>query len=78
MSAAYGSSQARVKSELQLPANTTATAMQDLSGIFHLHPSWRQPSVLNPVIEARDQTHILRDTKHVLNLLSQNRNSPFF
>ena len=28
---AYGSSQARVKSELQLPAYTTATATRDLS-----------------------------------------------
>ena len=34
---AYGGSQARVKSELQLPAYTTATAMPDPSRVCDLH-----------------------------------------
>ena len=34
--------------------------------------------ILNPVIEARDRTHILMDTSWVLNPLSRNRNSRIF
>ena len=45
-----------VKSELQLPAYTTATAMPYPNCIFNLHHSSRQCQVLNPVIEARDKT----------------------
>ena len=51
-----------VESELQLPAYTTATAMQDLSRIFNLHHSSRQHQILNPLRKARDWTHILVDT----------------
>ena len=48
-----------VKSELQLPAYTTATATWDLSCICNLcHSSW-QRWILNPLKEPRDQTHDL-------------------
>ena len=47
-----------VKSELQLPVYTTATATQDPSGICDLHNS-RQRQILKPLIEARDRTHNL-------------------
>ena len=48
-----------VKSELQLPACTTATAMQNLSRICNLHHSSWQCQILNPLSEARDPTLIL-------------------
>ena len=48
-----------VKSELQLPAYTTATAMQGLSCVCDLHHSSQQCWVLNPLSEARDPTHVL-------------------
>ena len=51
-----------VKSELQLPAYTAATAMWDPSCICDLQHSSRQRRILNPRSEARDQTHILTDT----------------
>ena len=51
-----------VKSELQLPAYATATAMQDLSQVCDLHHSSQQCQILNPLTEARDQTRILTDT----------------
>ena len=51
-----------VKSELQLPAYTTATTMPDLSCICELHHSSRQRWILNPLFEARDGTHVLTDT----------------
>ena len=54
-----------VKSELQLPAYTTATAMQDLSLICKLHHSSRQHWILNPLIEAGDWTRILMYTSWV-------------
>ena len=47
-----------VRSELQLPAYTTATTTPGLSCILCCS-SW-QHQVLNPLSEARDQTHILR------------------
>ena len=47
---AYGSSQAGVKSELQLLAYTTAMATPDPSHVCDLH------RILNPLSEARDQT----------------------
>ena len=52
--AACGGSQARVQSELQLLAYTTATATPYLSRVFGLHHSshW----ILNPLTEARDRT----------------------
>ena len=43
----YGSSQARVESELQLLAYTTAIARQDLSRVFHLQQSSCQCWILD-------------------------------
>ena len=54
-----------VKSEIQLPAYTTATVSPDLSCIFDLHHSSWQHQILNPLSEARDQTHILMDTSQI-------------
>ena len=51
-----------VKSELQLLACNTATAAMDLSYICDLHHSSRQRQILNPMSDARYQTHILIDT----------------
>ena len=51
-----------VRSELQLPVYTTATAMPDPSCICNLyHSSW-QHQILNPLSEARNQTCIPMDT----------------
>ena len=43
-----------IKSELQLPACTTATAMQDPSCVCNLHHSSWQHQILNPLNEARN------------------------
>ena len=59
---AYGSSQARVESELQLLAYATATAIPDSSSIIDLHCSSSQRWILNPLSWARDGTCILMDT----------------
>ena len=64
-----------VQLELHLPACATAIAMPDLSRIYNLQYSLWQHWILNPLSKARDQTHILMDTSHVLNPLSQSRNS---
>ena len=48
-----------VKPELQLPAYTTAMATRDLSHIYDLHHSSQQCQILNPLIQVRDQTHVL-------------------
>ena len=64
-----------VELELQLPAYTTARAMQDLSRICNLCHSSRQRKLLNPLSGARDRTHILLVTSWVDHLLSHNRNS---
>ena len=48
--AAYGGSQARGELVLQLPAYTTATAMQDPSRVWDL-----QHRILNPLNDARDE-----------------------
>ena len=48
-----------VEWELQVPAYTTATAMQDLSLLCGLHHSSRQHQIHNPLIEARDRTRNL-------------------
>ena len=66
-----------VESELQLPAYATATATWDPSLVFDVHHSSWQHRILNPLSEARDQTHILTDTSQILNLLSYNGNSLF-
>ena len=47
----------RVKLELQPQAHTTAIAMPDPSCICDLHHSSGQHQILNPLSEARDQTH---------------------
>ena len=64
-----------VKSELQLLAYATATAVRDLSCICNLHHGSRQCRILNPESKARDRTGILMDTSRVLNLLSHKGNS---
>ena len=50
-----------VKSELQPPACTTATAMQNPSHICELHHSSWQRQTLNPQSKARDRTCVLMD-----------------
>ena len=67
-----------VESELQLPAYTTATATPDESGICNLHHSSQQHQILNPLNEAKDQTHILMGTSWVCNLMSHKGNSITF
>ena len=54
-----------VKSELLLPAYTTATATQDLSCICDLHHSSWQCQILNSLSKARDGTCVLMDTSRV-------------
>ena len=54
-----------VESELQLPASTTAIAMQDPSHVCDVHHSSCQCQILNPLSEARDQIHILMDINWV-------------
>ena len=48
-----------VKSELQLPAYTIATATSDLSRVCDVYRRSRQCRILNPLSEARDGTHNL-------------------
>ena len=67
-----------VKLKLQLPAYTTATAMQDLSRVGNLKRSSLQCRILNPLSEARDGTRILMDTSGVCFPLSHNGNSRDF
>ena len=62
---AYGSSQTRVKSELQLPAYTTATATWNPGCICDLHHSLPQLQIPSPLSKARDWTHILMDTSQI-------------
>ena len=54
-----------VELRLQLPAYTTATAMQDLSRIYSLHHSSWWCWILNPLRKARDRTCVLMDTSRV-------------
>jgi len=56
-----------VELELELPAYTTATAIQDLSHICNLHHSSYQCRILNPLSEPGDQTCVLMDTRQVVN-----------
>ena len=71
----YGSYQARGGIGAAAEAYTTATATPDSSHISKLHHSLQQHQIINPLSEARDQSHILMDTSQVLNLLSHNGNS---
>ena len=64
-----------VKSEQWLPAYTTARATPHSSYIYDLHLTLQQRWILNPLREARDQTHILMDSSQVLNWLSHSGNS---
>ena len=64
-----------VELELQLLAYITAIAMWDLSCTCSLCCSSQQHQILNPMSEARDQTHILMNTRRALNLLSRNGSS---
>ena len=48
-----------VKSELQVPAYATATAMPDQSHVCDLHHSSQQCWIFNPLSEARDRTRVL-------------------
>ena len=54
-----------IESELQPPANTTATATQDPSRVYDLHHSSQQHRTLDSLSEARDRTHILMDASRV-------------
>ena len=56
-----------VKSELQLRAYTTAmaTATWHLGRVCNVYHSSQKQQILNPLSEARDQTHILIDTSWV-------------
>ena len=65
----------RVESELQLPAYTTVTAVQDPSRLCDLyHSSW-QHWIPNPLSKAKGQTCILVDTSWIGFWLSHSRNS---
>ena len=55
-----------VKSELQLPVHTTATATRDPSRVCNLHHSSQQYWILNPLSKARDQTLNLVDTNQFI------------
>ena len=54
-----------VESELQLPAYTTPTAMQDPNRICNLHHNSQQCRILNPLSEARDRIYILMDASQL-------------
>ena len=64
-----------VKSELHLPAYTTATATSDPSCGCDLHHSSWQCRILNPLSEARDWTCILMVTSWVCYHWTTNGNS---
>ena len=73
---AYGSSQAGVTLELQLPAYTTATAMPALSHLCDLHRSSGERQIFNPPSGARDCSCVLVDTSLLLSH-SGNSSRPF-
>ena len=54
-----------VESELQLPAYATAMAMWDPSRVCNLHQGSQRHQILNPLSEARDRTHIRKDTSQI-------------
>ena len=66
------------ESKLQLPAYSTATAIQDPSRVCKLCHSSQQCQILNPLSKARESTRILMDTSKVCNPLSHNGNSLLF
>ena len=57
-----------VKSELHLPAYTTATATRGPSCICHPHHSSPQCWILNPRSKVRNRTQILMDTSWIRSL----------
>ena len=62
---AYGSSQAWGRIRATAAGLTTATATRDPSHFCNLHCSSPQCWIPDPLIEARDQTHILMDRSWV-------------
>ena len=60
--AAYGSSQARGQIRAVAEAYTTAMATWDPSHIVDLCLSLQKCQILNPLSQARNQTHILTET----------------
>ena len=60
--AAYGQSQDRGQIRASAEDYATATATADRSQICNLRHSLRWCQILNPLREARDQTHILAET----------------
>ena len=63
---------------MQLPAYTMVIVMLDLSHISDLcqiYATTHSAGSLNPLNEARDQTHIFMGTSWVFNPLSYTRNS---
>ena len=77
-SVAYGSSWAPGWIGAAAETYTTARATPDLSCLCKLYRSSQQRWILNPLSKSRDQTHILRETMRlcqVLNPLSHKRNS---
>ena len=54
-----------VELEWQLPAYTTATAMQDPRHACNLHHSSQQCQILNQMSEAKDRTRFLTDTSQI-------------
>ena len=71
----YGSSQAMGWIKAAAEAYATATATPNLNCICDLCCSLYQHWILNPLSDARDQTHILIGVSWVLNLLSHTGNS---
>ena len=61
----------RVKSEVQLPPYTTATAMPYLSRVYDPHHSSQKCQILNPLIKARDRPHVLMDTSRFVSAVPQ-------
>ena len=70
---AYGSSRPGVELELLCYSHSNT----NLSHVDHLCHSLWQRQILNPLSEARDQTHILMVSSQVLNLPRHNGNSDF-
>ena len=68
-------SRLEVELELQLPTCATATVTRDPSHVCYLHHSSWQCRILNPLSEARDQTHIFMDSSPVGKALSHSGNS---